>query len=125
DTRQQHLVAISLSSTAHSASLPLYLAIILITTLISISIASITGGVEIGDVRWFDTPAQIAVAVVIAIGAFLAARARRRLKAVVMLGVTGSGEVHLFALHGAPDLALTQALVVTISLRVFRLARSR
>ncbi|HLS63106.1 MAG TPA: Na+/H+ antiporter subunit A, partial [Ruania sp.] len=123
--RRLDRVAIAVTSTTQRGSLPLYLAIILLTTVVSISIASITGGVEIGDVRWFDTPAQIAVAVVIAIGAFLAARARRRLKAVVLLGVTGYGVVVLFALHGAPDLALTQALVETISLVVFILVLRR
>ncbi len=123
--RRLDRVAIAVTSTTQRGSLPLYLAIILLTTVVSISIASITGGVQIGDVRWFDTPAQIAVALVIAIGAFLAARARRRLKAVVLLGVTGYGVVVLFALHGAPDLALTQALVETISLVVFILVLRR
>lgn len=117
--------AIAMTSVTQRGSLPMYLAIILGTTVVSIGIALYVGGAEIGKVRWFDTPAQVAVGLVIALGALLAARARRRLKAVVLLGVTGYGVVVLFAMHGAPDLALTQALVETISLVVFILVLRR
>ena len=123
--RRLDRVAIAVTSVTQRGSLPLYLAIILGTTVISIGIATVTGGVQVGEVRWFDTPVQVAVALVIVIGAFFAARARRRLKAVVLLGVTGYGVVVLFALHGAPDLALTQALVETVSLVVFILVMRR
>ena len=41
------------------------------------------------------------------------ARSRRRLTAVMLVGVTGYGTAMLFVLHGAPDLALTQVLVET------------
>lgn len=123
--RRLDRLAIAVTSITQRGSLPLYLAIILFTAVTSIAVATATGGVQIGDIRWFDTPAQVAVGLVIVIGAFLAARARRRLKAVVLLGVTGYGVVVLFALHGAPDLALTQALVETISLVVFILVMRR
>src|SRR5690606_9908313 len=49
----------------------------------------------------------------------------RRLKSVVLLGITGYGLVVLFALHGAPDLALTQALVETVTIVVFVLVLRR
>ena len=44
---------------------------------------------------------------------------RNRLAAVLMVGVTGYGCGVIFALHGAPDLALTQFLVETLTLVIF------
>ena len=46
---------------------------------------------------------------------------RRRFVAVLMLGTIGYGMAVIFLLQGAPDLALTQVLVETISLVVFLL----
>ncbi|MDR0481925.1 MAG: Na+/H+ antiporter subunit A [Cellulomonadaceae bacterium] len=63
-------------------------------------------------------PAQWAAVVIIAVAAFLAARARRRLKAVLFVGVTSYGCAVLFVLHGAPDLALTQILAETLTIVV-------
>ena len=50
----------------------------------------------------------------IVVAAVAAVRARRRLTAVMLVGVTGYGTALLFVLHGAPDLALTQFLVETL-----------
>jgi multicomponent Na+:H+ antiporter subunit A len=44
---------------------------------------------------------------------------RNRLAAVLLVGVTGYGCGAIFALHGAPDLALTQFLVETLTLVFF------
>ena len=49
----------------------------------------------------------------------MALRIRQRLSAVLVVGVTGYGVAVLFALQGAPDLALTQFLVETLTLVVF------
>jgi multicomponent Na+:H+ antiporter subunit A len=65
------------------------------------------------------------VAAVVTVAAVLTARSRRRLKAVVLVSVTGYGTATLFLLHGAPDLALTQVLVETVSLVVFVLVLRR
>ena len=59
------------------------------------------------------------------LAAVFTARSRRRLRAVILPGVTGYGTAMLFVLHGAPDLALTQVLVETISLVVFVLVLRR
>ena len=55
----------------------------------------------------------------------LAVRARRRLTAMLLVGVTGYGTAMLFVLHGAPDLALTQFLVETATIAVFVLVLRR
>ena len=50
-----------------------------------------------------------------------AAVQRNRLSGVIMVGLTGYFMALIFVLHGAPDLALTQALVETIVMVVFML----
>jgi multicomponent Na+:H+ antiporter subunit A len=52
-------------------------------------------------------------------------RSRRRLRAVLLVGVTGYGTALLFVAHGAPDLALTQILVETFLLVTFVLVLRR
>nr|WP_269452120.1 hydrogen gas-evolving membrane-bound hydrogenase subunit E [Tessaracoccus coleopterorum] len=69
--------------------------------------------------RLYDTPAQLLVVIVIATAAVLAAASRGRIRAVLLVGVTGYGLGLLFAMGGAPDLALTQVLVETVTLVVF------
>lgn len=44
---------------------------------------------------------------------------RNRLASVILVGLTGYGCGVIFAVHGAPDLALTQFLVETLTLVVF------
>src|SRR3546814_6615556 len=73
----------------------------------------------------WDSPAQAAVGAVVVAAAFVTTRSRRRLRAVLLVGVTGYGTAMLFLLHGAPDLALTQVLVETTSLVVFVLVMRR
>jgi len=52
-------------------------------------------------------------------------RARKRYTGVVLVSVTGLGMVLLFATSGAPDLALTQVLVETVTLVAFALVLRR
>ena len=68
------------------------------------------------------SPFQIIAGIGIVIGAVAAARASKRFTAVLMVSVTGYGLALIFALQGAPDLALTQMLVETIILVAFVLA---
>ena len=55
----------------------------------------------------------------------VAVRARKRYTGVVLVSVTGLGMVLLFATSGAPDLALTQILVETVTLVAFALVLRR
>ncbi|MFC0359504.1 Na+/H+ antiporter subunit A [Kytococcus schroeteri] len=75
--------------------------------------------------RLMDSWAQLGVAVVTAAAGVLAALSTRRLRAVVLAGVTGYGSAALFMLYGAPDLALTQLMVESISIVVFILVLRR
>ncbi|CAI3804856.1 Na+/H+ antiporter subunit A [Pseudarthrobacter sp. MM222] len=69
-----------------------------------------------------NSPLQLVVGAGTVIGAFAAVRANKRFLAVLMVSVTGYGIALMFALQGAPDLALTQMLVETIILVAFVLA---
>jgi multicomponent Na+:H+ antiporter subunit A len=72
--------------------------------------------------RIADSPVQVVAVAVILVGIFAALRATKRFTAVLMVGITGYGMAIIYALHGAPDLALTQMLVETIVLVAFVLA---
>ena len=112
-------LAVEVTAVAQRGSLPIYLGAILITLVV------LPGGTLLvtrnwpNEVRLWDTPAQAVVALVITVAAIAAASARGRLKAIILVGVTGYGSAMLFLLHGAPDLALTQVLVETVTLVVF------
>ncbi|PJJ71304.1 multicomponent Na+:H+ antiporter subunit A [Diaminobutyricimonas aerilata] len=106
-------------------SLPLYLAIILLVFVVAVSAAlSLNRSWPDALVPW-DHPGEGAVVVVMIVAAVAAARASKRFQAVVLVGVTGIGMAALFGLHGAPDLALTQALVEIITLVAFVLVLRR
>ncbi len=118
-------LAADVTAFTQRGSLPAYLSTILVATVALGGGAALAFTTLPDEVRLWDSRVQAAVVVVIAVAAFLTARARRRLKAVLLLGVTGYGVALLYELHGAPDLALTQVLVETITLVVFILVLRR
>lgn len=73
----------------------------------------------------WQTPMQIVVAPIMILAGIVAVRARKRYTGVVLVSVTGLGMVLLFATSGAPDLALTQVLVETVTLVTFALVLRR
>ncbi|MEU1280116.1 Na+/H+ antiporter subunit A [Streptomyces sp. NPDC005805] len=75
--------------------------------------------------RLWDMPLQGAVAALTCAAALLCLTADRRMKAVVLAGLTGYGTALLFVVQGAPDLALTQFSVETVSMIVFVLVLRR
>lgn len=67
-----------------------------------------------GNLVPFHHPIEVALLVIAALGAIGAARARRRLRAVFLITVTGYVVALYFLLAGAPDVATTQVLVETV-----------
>ncbi|RHA43982.1 hydrogen gas-evolving membrane-bound hydrogenase subunit E, partial [Cellulomonas rhizosphaerae] len=118
-------VAADVTAVTQRGSLPLYLGIILAVFVLSVGLTTITQTSWPDTLRAFDQPAQVVFAAATIVSAALAARARRRLKAVILLGIGGYSVAGLFLLHGAPDLALTQVLVETVTLVVFVLVLRR
>ncbi|WP_028709511.1 Na+/H+ antiporter subunit A [Propionicicella superfundia] len=112
--------AVEVTARIQRGSLASYIALILITLLTSVG-----GSLLVSD-HWpagtfADGWGQVAVGVVVIAAAFLTATARGRVRAILLVGVTGYGTALLFLMHGAPDLGLTQVLVETVTLVVFLL----
>jgi multicomponent Na+:H+ antiporter subunit A len=120
--------AVEVTGAFQRGSVSVYLAIILVVVLLA------PGGALVAQLLDDDTPLRVVgwdragqplVVLVVAAAAIMTVRSRRRLRAVVLAGVTGYGCALLFLLHGAPDIALTQVLVETVSLVVFVLVLRR
>ena len=117
--------AVEVTGLTQRGSVAAYLVVILVVLLLLAGTAVLTALDGPRTIVAWDTPAQALVGAVIVLAAVFAARSRRRLRAVILAGVTGYGTAMLFVLHGAPDLALTQVLVETTSLVVFVLVLRR
>ncbi|MFS0866058.1 Na+/H+ antiporter subunit A [Microbacterium sp. 179-B 1A2 NHS] len=118
-------LAVWTTSLTQRGSLPFY-----VGTIFIVFIAAQTTALVVGD-EWriaydaWQSPAQLAVAPIMILAGFVAVRARKRYTGVVLVSVTGLGMVLLFATSGAPDLALTQILVETVTLVAFALVLRR
>lgn len=119
-------VAADVTARTQRGSLPLYLGIVVVVFL-SLVIAAYSrgGGIALRPLRLWDQPAQALAGALAVVTVVLAARARRRLKAVILVGLSGYAVAGLYLLHGSPDLALTQVLVETVSVVVFVLVLRR
>ncbi|MGC4855243.1 Na+/H+ antiporter subunit A [Micromonospora sp. DT4] len=117
--------AVGVTGATQRGSLPQYLGIILVVLVVLPGGAMLAAGPWRARLPLWDNPLQPVVVVVIAVAALLAVGARRRLTAMLLVGVTGYGSAMLFILGGAPDLALTQFLVETATIAVFVLVLRR
>jgi multicomponent Na+:H+ antiporter subunit A len=106
-------------------SLPFYLGVILSMLVGTVGVAVILNRSWPSDFRLWDFPAQLAIGLVMIVASLAATRATKRFQGVVLVGITGLGMSALFALNGAPDLALTQILVETMTLVAFVLVLRR
>lgn len=106
-------------------SLPVYVGTIFIVFVAAETTALLASDVDQLNLSAWHTPTQIAVAPIMAIAAVVAVQARKRYTGVVLVSVTGLGMVALFATSGAPDLALTQILVETVTMVTFALVLRR
>ena len=107
-----------------NGSLPVYAGVILATA------AALPAGALLAGWDWWggrrSAPLrEVPVAIVLVVAALGAAIVRRRFSAAVFLGVAGYAMAGLFVLSGAPDLALTQVAVETLSTVVFVLVLRR
>ncbi|KUP28484.1 Na+/H+ antiporter subunit A [Kocuria rhizophila] len=117
------IVAVWLTGRTQRGSLMFYLSVILVTAVVVPLVALFWFETPpLAGFRVADSPAQLATGIAMVAAALLVLTAGKRFLAVLLVSVTGYGLALLFALHGAPDLALTQMLVETISLVAFVLA---
>ncbi|CAM3241945.1 Na(+)/H(+) antiporter subunit A [Arthrobacter ulcerisalmonis] len=115
-------VAVWVTGRTQRGSLYFYLSVILSMAFILPLLVIIFSGKPLPDGIYLvdpGSPLQLVVGAGIVIGALAAVKANKRFLAVLMVSVTGYGIALMFALQGAPDLALTQMLVETIVLVAF------
>jgi multicomponent Na+:H+ antiporter subunit A len=100
-------------------SLPFYAGVILITVLVLPGMWLVRSLVVPEGLVVAESPIQLVAALCVAVGAIGAAVAARRIGAVIFLGAVGYGVALVFVVQGAPDLALTQVLIETLTLAIF------
>ncbi|MGE3960858.1 MAG: hydrogen gas-evolving membrane-bound hydrogenase subunit E [Dehalococcoidia bacterium] len=99
-------------------SLPVYVATAIAAAVVPLLAVTAHAG-PLANVEIEGDPLVAAMAVVVGIGAFAAARSQTRIRSVAALGATGFGITLIFLYFGAPDLAMTQALVETLTVILF------
>jgi multicomponent Na+:H+ antiporter subunit A len=120
-----NVVADRVTRIAQPGSLPIYLGVILVTAATVPGVALLTSEWWPGWPELVTTPMHVAVIAVI-LGFGLAATAvHRRFSAALFLGMTGYGMAGLFLVQGAPDLALTQVAIETLTMVLFVLVLRR
>lgn len=118
-------LSVRVTSLTQRGSLSFYLGVILLVFIAVTSAALLAGSSWSSDLRLWDFPAQLAIAIVMIAAAVAATQVHKRFAALVTVGVTGFGMSALFALQGAPDLAITQILVELVTLIAFVLVLRR
>ncbi|MFC0681342.1 Na+/H+ antiporter subunit A [Lysobacter korlensis] len=117
--------AVRITSVTQTGSLPRYLGVILLVLIGSVGAAlALVRDWPLSIVAW-DSPGQLTFALLMIIASIAATVASRRFQAALLVGVTGFGMSGVFAIHGAPDLALTQLLVEAVTLVAFVLVLRR
>jgi multicomponent Na+:H+ antiporter subunit A len=117
--------SVRLTAFTQRGSLPFYLSVILIVAVFALGGTLVTSFDWPQKIVWATSSVQLPIAIVMIVATLASLRAPTRFQAVVLVGVTGYGMAALFALHGAPDIALTQALVETVTLIAFVLVIRR
>ncbi|WP_193743411.1 Na+/H+ antiporter subunit A [Leucobacter sp. UCD-THU] len=117
--------AVRITAITQRGSLPFYLAVILIVMVGALGGTLLVTGEWPAEIELMSSPVQVPIAIIMIVAAIFSLRARTRFQSVVLVGVTGYGMAAIFAMHGAPDLALTQALVETVTLIAFVLVIRR
>ncbi|OBK81465.1 Na+/H+ antiporter subunit A [Mycobacterium sp. 1164985.4] len=117
--RRLDLWSVELTAITQRGSIPATQSAILSTLVLVPTIVLALGARDRPEFKLWGSPLQVVIGLIILAAALGALVMRNRLAAVLLVGVTGYGCGAIFALHGAPDLALTQFLVETLTLVVF------
>jgi multicomponent Na+:H+ antiporter subunit A len=117
--RAADVLSVRLTAVTQRGSIPATQSVILTTLVLVPMTVLVLGARDRPEFALWDSPPQLVVGLLMLAAAVGAAVMRNRLAAVLLVGVTGYGCGVMFAFHGAPDLALTQFLVETLTLVVF------
>ncbi len=103
-----------------SASLRSYVLTVTVTAVVLVATALAAARILPAPRRWTPVPFHEGVlAALIVAGALSAVFARSNMSAVLSLGAVGYGVAVMYALLGAPDLAMTQFAVETLTVVIF------
>lgn len=110
-----------------NGSLPYYLLTVILTALIMIGSAIIRTADWPGVLRWSGEVRvfEVVFAALILVATLAVVRSRSRLAAVAALGVVGFSMAMMYVLLGAPDLAMTQFAIETLTVILFVLVLYR
>lgn len=119
--------ALQLTGSVQKGSLPAYVATVMAVMLGGLVAVLVTDRPWQGvpAPRLWDSPWQAAVGALTCACALMCLTVQRRMQAAVLAGMTGYGTALLYVVHGAPDLALTQFGVETVSTVVLVLVLRR
>jgi multicomponent Na+:H+ antiporter subunit A len=112
-------VAFRVTGTTQRGSIPATQSVILTTLVVVPIVVLVAGARDRPNFELWESALTPIVGVLMLAGALGAVVMRNRLAAVLLVGLTGYGCGVIFAFHGAPDLALTQFLVETLTLVIF------
>jgi multicomponent Na+:H+ antiporter subunit A len=110
-----------------NGSLPQYLVTVVLSAIALIGLTMLRG-VDLGGIVSWPSGIRFyewVIPVVIVVATLTAVNARSRLAAVVALGVVGFGVAMIYILFGAPDLAMTQFAIETLTVIIFVLVLYR
>ncbi|WP_010650975.1 Na+/H+ antiporter subunit A [Oceanobacillus massiliensis] len=113
----------AITNTYMTGSLKTYMALILgAMFVVTTAIMIITGGFTISFADTADLSSlEISVVIIIIIGAVATLFTKNNLAAILVVGIVGYGVSMLFAIYRAPDIALTQLVIETVSIALFLL----
>jgi multicomponent Na+:H+ antiporter subunit A len=117
--RGANVFADRLTGVVQSGSLPAYVGLILVTTTAFPAAVLVSTGAVDELPMLVERPIHVVLAVVMVAGGLAASILKRRFAAALCLGAVGYAMGLLFALQGAPDLALTQFAIETLSVVLF------
>lgn len=117
--RGADVASVRLTAITQRGSIPVTQSVILSTLVLFPVVVLAFGPLDRPEFRLWDSLVQPVVGLLILAAAVAATVMRNRLAAVLLVGITGYGCGAIFAFHGAPDLALTQFLVETLTLVIF------
>lgn len=124
-TRRLTTVSRRITGVVQNGSLPVYAGVILATAAALPAVVLLTGWSWPSGIPIVDRAADVPVVALLATAALGAASIRRRFSAALLLGTAGYSMAALFVLYGAPDLALTQVAIETLSTVLFVLVLRR
>ncbi|CAN5859578.1 putative monovalent cation/H+ antiporter subunit A [soil metagenome] len=102
-----------------------YVLIVLITGIVLVSAALLRAlGLDWSVGRLELRATEVGLALLVLVAALVAVRSQSRMGTVAALGVSGFGVALIFLTFGAPDLAMTQVLIETLTVIVFVLVLS-